>query len=126
MIIELINTASERDSKMKKLISKRYRIHISLVTVLISGVTAHASSQWPFPCEPYPRDVAYANYLLTRMAEDPRFNNAEKTSDAELQKQMGFKRKPVTDQLRLKLDFLDDHEPYDYWVPLSKDAVTDY
>ena len=74
---------------MKKIISRRYRILISLVVLLISGVSAHASSQGPFPSEDYPRDIAYVNYLLTRMAEDPRFNNTEQTSDAELNKQIG-------------------------------------
>lgn len=105
---------------MKKIISRRYRILVSLVTVLISVVTAHASSQWPFPCEPYPQDFASANYLLLRMAEDPRFNNTEKTSDAELHIQMRSRCNAVTDQLMLKQITLDDHEPYDYWAPLRK------
>ena len=110
---------------MKKPITRRYRILVSLVVMLISGVSAHASSQWPFPSEAYPRDVAYVNYLLTRMAEDPRFNSAEKTPDAELHKQIGSKDNPVADQLISNRESIAGQEQYDYWPPLSRKVVFD-
>jgi hypothetical protein len=108
---------------MKKIISRRYRILISLVVVLISGVPAGAFSQGPFPSEAYPQDVAYVNYLLAHMAEDPRFNNSEKTPDAELDKQIRYKDNPGTDQLISNQGFIDDQEPYDYWPTVSANVV---
>ena len=111
---------------MKKIISRRYRIFISLFTLLISGVPAQASSQWPFSCESSPRDVAYSNYLLPRTAEDSRTNNIEKTSGTELHKQMGSKRNLVKDQLMSNQGSFDDHESYDYWEPYSQNMVAVY
>jgi hypothetical protein len=110
---------------MEKIISRRYRILISLVTLLISGVPTHASSQGPFPSEAYPRDVAYVYHLLAHMAEDPRFNNSEKTPDAELNKQIGSRDNLVTDPLISNQGFIDDQEPYDYWPTVSANVVAD-
>jgi hypothetical protein len=93
---------------MKYQIFRRTLLHLSLITVLFASGQVHASDQWPFPYETYPRDVVYVQYELQKISEDPKFNK-EKELEPEPLFLKEIVSKSDSDQYR------EVYEHYDYW-----------
>ena len=86
---------------------------VCLLAVLITSGQSYASTQWPFPQGPYPRDAVYYQYFLESTSQN---QSSDRSSGVVRDNNVAVPSEAETDKSMQSLGDTDNYENYDYWA----------